>query len=73
MNPCKEGSVSSDKHVDDKEAEQVHIEYSLEGKEKEKERDSTIMQLSHCVVCILNSSCNRKRVEATEFPKQQKT
>lgn len=73
MNPCKEGSVSSDKHVDDKEAEQVHIEYSLEGKEKEKERDSTIMQLSHWVVCILNSSCNRKRVEATEFPKQQTT
>lgn len=31
------------------------------------------MQLSHCVVCMLNSSCNRNRVEATEFPKQRKT
>jgi hypothetical protein len=35
MNPCKEGSESSDKHVDDKEAEQVCIEYSFLG---ERER-----------------------------------
>ena len=41
--------------------------------ERERERESTMMQLSHCVVCILNSSCNINRVEATEFPKQRKT
>ena len=64
--------MSSDKHADDKEAEQVPIEYSWEIK-RERERKSTIMQLPHFVVYILNSSCKRKRVEATEFPKQQKT
>lgn len=39
---------------------------------RERER-STMMQLSHRVVCMLNSSCKRKRVEATEFPKQRTT
>lgn len=33
----------------------------------------TMMQLSHCVVWMLNSSCSRNRVEATELPKQQNT
>jgi hypothetical protein len=32
-----------------------------------------MMQLSHCVVWMLNSSCSRNRVEATELPKQQNT
>jgi len=31
------------------------------------------MQLSHFVVWMLNSSCNIKRVDATEFPKQRHT
>ena len=48
----------------------THIERE---RERERERESTMMQLSHCVVCILNSSCNINRVEATEFPKQRKT
>jgi hypothetical protein len=42
-------------------------------RERERERGFTMMQLSHCVVCILNWSCNKNRVEATEFPKQRKT
>jgi hypothetical protein len=29
--------------------------------------------LSHCVVWMLNSSCSRNRVDATELPKQQNT
>lgn len=33
----------------------------------------TMMQLSHWVVCILNSSCSRNRVVETEVPKQQTT
>ena len=40
---------------------------------KSWEKVYTIMQLSHCVVCMLNSSCNIKRVEATEFAKQHMT
>ena len=30
-----------------------------------------MMQLSHCVVWMLNSSCSRNRVDATELPKDQ--
>ena len=31
------------------------------------------MQLSHFVDCILNSSCNKNRVDWTEFAKQHQT
>jgi hypothetical protein len=32
-----------------------------------------MMQLSHLVVCMLNSSWSKKRVEATELPKHRNT
>jgi hypothetical protein len=51
----------------------MYTELQINSTERDRDRESTMMQLSHCVVCILNSSCNKNRVEATEFPKQRKT
>lgn len=46
---------------------------NLKGQKKKLWERSTMMQLSHLVVWMLNSSCNKKRVPATEFPKHKKT